>query len=91
MLTCYHLPSLPCRLLCPQQLGNTPDSKTNQLPNGAWIGGGRTAKVCYQGNFSEFPYDPDTNLPCNKTAIGISKFCAFISSHSKDNNNLLNT
>ena len=34
-LECLYVPNLPCRLMCPQQLGNA--KQTSSYPNGAWI------------------------------------------------------
>jgi len=87
-LECLYVPNLPCRLMCPQQLGNA--KQTSPYPNGAWIGGGSSAKVCYQGNVFEFPYDKRSNLPTTKTVLGIQKYCSFVSSveTSAENENL---
>ena len=49
-LDCLYIPNLPCRLMCPQQLGNAKQINPNHFPNRAWIGGGKAARVCYQGN-----------------------------------------
>ena len=66
-LTAIHVPGLPCRLLPPQQLGATPPQRlghlpSTMLPNGAWIGGGRAAKVSYNNHIIDFVYDPDLSL-----------------------------
>ena len=92
-LTAIHVPGLPCRLLPPQQLGATPPQRlghlpSTMLPNGAWIGGGRAAKVSYNNHIIDFVYDPDTNLPTKKMDLGCTKFCSFIATTTKDNTNL---
>ena len=86
-LDCLYIPNLPCRLMCPQQLGNAKRINPNHFPNGAWIGGGKAARVCYQGNIFQFPYDPASNLPVSKTVQSTEKYCAFVSSTATDESN----
>ena len=81
-LECLHCPDLPVRLLPPQQIGSHPT--TNSFPNGAWIGGGTSAKVTYDGHVIEFPYDPTTHLPTKKMNLGCTRFCSFVSAFQKD-------
>ena len=74
------------RLLPPQQLGRI--ASGNHIPNGAWIGGGKAAKVTYNGHVIAFPYDPDTNLPTIKTNVGSDKYCCFLATSGETNTNL---
>jgi hypothetical protein len=92
-ITAIHVPGLPCRLLPPQQLGSMPPQQlgnlsSSMLPNGAWIGGGRAAKVVFNNRIIEFAYDPDTNLPTKKMNQGCTKYCTFVATTTKDNTNL---
>jgi hypothetical protein len=74
-LTCLHVPAIPCRLLPPQQVAS---QGTSALPEGAWIGRGKSTKVLSNGHIIDFPYDPNSNLPSCKMAPGIDRFCSFI-------------
>ena len=88
-LDCLYVPDLPCRLLPPQQLGNT-KHKPNQLPTSAQVGGGNCSKLCYDSYVFEFPYDKDTNLPTTKMIMECDKYYCFIATAtSKDNTNLI--
>ena len=87
IVECLYVPNLPCRLMCPQQIGRLP-SKPGSIPNGAWVGGGRNARLCYDGHVFDFPYDKSSNLPTVKTAVGCNRYCAFISTTAKENDNL---
>ena len=74
-LQCYYVPDLPFRLLPPQQLGHNAFSVS--VINGAWIGGGKSAKVIYEGHVIDFPYCRVSGLPVFKTILGIERLKAF--------------
>jgi hypothetical protein len=69
-----YVPACPFRLLSPQQLSRAPKMIKH---NGAWVGGGSTAKVFYQGHCIEFSFDQTSQLPIAKTKPGSMKFAAF--------------
>jgi hypothetical protein len=74
-LTCLHVPDIPCRLLSLQQVAS---QGTSKLPEGAWIGRGKSAKVVSNGHVINFDYDPNSNLPSCKMAPGSNHYCSFI-------------
>ena len=66
LLRCLYVPDLSTRLIPPQQLHSS-NSSVSTL-NGAWLGGGASAKVLYDGHVIDFRYSERLRLALHRAA-----------------------